>query len=261
MTTLSSVVAPALRSVAGLFFPPVCLLCGKRKEWSRVPVCEECLSRQARMNYVSGAHGTVERLFWKRFPVERATAMYFFHEGRIRQLIHAIKYHQHPEIALQVAARWAEEMQTTDFFDGVDAIIPLPVHWRHWLKRGYNQTYYIARGISRVTHIPVLRGVVVRRKRGTTQTQARGIDERKKNVQGSFRLKHMERVEGMHVLLVDDVLTTGATLTSCARELAKATGIRISVFALAYAGTILHPAEDKRPDYVGAEDDDFVFEW
>ena len=254
-------VAPALRSVAGLFFPPVCLLCGKRKEWSRVPVCEECLSRQARMNYVSGVHGTVERLFWKHFPVERATAMYFFHEGRIRQLIHAIKYHQHPEIGLHVAARWAEEMQTTDFFDGVDAIIPLPVHWRHWLKRGYNQTYYIARGISRVTHIPVLRGVVVRRKRGTTQTQARGSEERKKNVQGAFRLKHKERVEGMHVLLVDDVLTTGATLTSCARELAKAAGIRISVFALAYAGTILYPAEDKRPDYVGAEDDDFVFEW
>lgn len=224
-------------------FPRVCPLCGRRNPESRQPICPDCLDTQARLLY--RPRGTIERLFWKRgFPIERAASMYRYNEGHVRTLIHAIKYHHHPELAIFVARLWAEEMLQTDFFEGIDAIVPLPLHpWRQ-LRRGYNQSHYIARGLSKATGLPIVRGAVVRRGKATTQTRVSSPAERKMNVEGAFHLKRPELVAGKHVLLVDDVLTTGATLTACALALAQASGVRISVFTLAYAGPILHIAED-----------------
>lgn len=234
-----------LLSLLSPLFPAACLVCGRRVEIGAVPVCEECLSAQAQMAYRSAEHGTFERLFWKHFPVERAAAMYFFHEGHVRALVHAFKYYQHPHLARALAQRWAEQMLgATDFFDGIEAIVPLPLHpWRQ-LRRGYNQSYYLARGIACATGLPIARGAVVRRGKASTQTRLHGLSARQANVEGVFRLKHPERIEGKHVLLVDDVATTGSTLIACARTLARVPGVRISVFAFAYAGTVLRMADD-----------------
>lgn len=237
-----------LRSLLSPLFPAACLVCGRRLELGAVPVCEECLSAQARMEYRSAEHGTFERLFWKQFPVERAAAMYFFHEGHVRAMVHAFKYYQHPELARALAQRWAEQMRATDFFDGIDALVPLPLHPLRFLRRGYNQSRYLAQGIARATGVPIVRRAVVRRGKASTQTHLHGLSARQANVEGVFRLKHPERIEGKHVLLVDDVATTGSTLISCARALASAPGVRISVFAFAYAGTVLRMAEDWRID-------------
>ena len=231
-----------------LLFPSACMICGRRVETGAVPVCEDCLSAQARMVYRSHEHGAFERLFWKSFPVEHATAMYFFHEGHVREMVHAFKYHQHPELARALARRWAEQMEGTDFFDGVEAIVPLPLHPLRYLKRGYNQSLYLARGLARATGLPVVEGAVVRRGKASTQTCLHGLAARQANVEGVFFLKHSDRVAGKHVLLVDDVATTGSTLASCARVLSSAPGTRVSIFAFAYAGYVVRMGDVWRID-------------
>lgn len=228
-----------------LLFPSVCPLCGRRNPCAKQPICSDCLDAQARLSYNPRGSGTIERLFWKRgFTIERAASMYRYNEGHVRALVHAIKYHRRPELAIFVARLWAEEMLQTNFFDGIDTIVPMPLHPLRQLRRGYNQSLYIARGLSQATGLPIVSGAVVRRGKATTQTLVHSHAERKANVEHAFRLKRPGRVEGKHVLLVDDVLTTGVTLTACARALAQAPGVRISIFALAYAGPILHFAED-----------------
>ena len=129
----------------------------------------------------------------------------------------------------------AEELNEVGFFEGMDMIIPLPLHRNRKRKRGYNQCDFIAEGIKEVTGLPIERDVVLRMVDNTSQTHLLS-SERKENVKDIFELKHPETIKGKHLLLVDDVITTGATTISCGKELAKAEGVRISVVSMGYAG-------------------------
>jgi ComF family protein len=176
----------------------------------------------------------IERRFWTRFPVERAASL-FHHDGeRTRGLLYHIKYYGHPDLGTYLMAVYAKELQGTGFFEGVDGIVPVPLHWRRQLERGYNQSHFIAEGIRQVVELPVWKNVVRRVKDNASQTRL-NAQQRMENVEGIFELKRPERIAGKHVLLVDDVMTTGATLASCAKELAKAPDVRISVLTLAIA--------------------------
>ncbi len=165
----------------------------------------------------------------------------FHHDGkRTRNIIYHIKYYGHPKLATYLASIYAEELKQKGFFDGIDLIIPLPLHWRRQMKRGYNQSHYIAQGVHQVTNIPVLKNVVKRVKNNSSQTHL-NAQQRMENVEDIFRLKHPELIAGHHILLVDDVTTTGATLSSCAQELAKAKDVRISILTLATASSSALP--------------------
>ena len=133
-----------------------------------------------------------------------------------------------------MAGIYAKELQEHHFFDDIDVLIPLPLHWKRQLKRHYNQSHYICQGISEVTGIPVDKHVVKRTKNNPSQTHL-NAHQRSENVSGIFQLIHPERIQGKHVLIVDDVTTTGATIASCAKELAKAPDVRISVLTFAVA--------------------------
>ena len=126
------------------------------------------------------------------------------------------------------------ELIESGFFQGIDVIIPIPLHETKQRIRGYNQSEWIARGIAAVTGIPVDTEAVVRRKYTETQTR-KSIFERWENVEGIFELHHAESLIGKHVLIVDDVLTTGATTVACASRIMEVEGIRISVLTLAVA--------------------------
>ena len=225
-----------LRDFLDFFFPRNCAMCGSRLHRFEQEVCSGCLRSLHRVVYRGhDHHDVIERLFWERVPIERATA-YFYYEGeRVRHLLHSIKYYDRPDAASLLARCFVGEKESADFFDSVDVVVALPLHWLKQLKRGYNQSDFIARGLSGATGIPQLKGVVKRIRNNPSQTHL-NMQQRSDNVRGIFRLVRPDAIAGKHILLVDDVLTTGATLLSCAETLAQAPGVRISIFTLAYAG-------------------------
>lgn len=219
-----------------LFFPQTCLLCGGQLVEGERMVCLRCLSGLPRTHFHLRKDNLVERNFWGKFPVERATSfLYYAKGGDVRQLLYELKYHGNQEVGEVMGRVMASELMRSRFFDGIDLIVPVPLHQRKERRRGYNQSECLARGISAVTGIPMDVKVIIRSRYNETQTR-KGQYERWENVRNLFACISPEGLEGKHVLLVDDVLTTGATVVSCADALADIPGLRISVLTLALAG-------------------------
>lgn len=169
-------------------------------------------------------------------PIERAAAYYFYKKGNpYALLIQAAKYSNQPDIARILARNYAISILNSGFFDAIDAIVPVPIHWRKHLKRGYNQTHYLAAGVSEATNIPVAHLLKANRPH-ETQTRKSG-SERRSPLDSIFEVDQI--VQGSipavpHLLLVDDVITTGSTILSCARILHRAIpGLRLSILSLA----------------------------
>lgn len=177
----------------------------------------------------------VEKLFWGKIPLERATSFLYYRKGSdLRYLLYRLKYHGQKEIGEVMGRYMATEMLPSGFFSDIDVIVPIPLHPRKQRLRGYNQSEWIARGISAVTALPLDIHSVIRCKNTATQTRKTTF-ERWENVDGTFTVRFPERVVGKHLLIVDDVLTTGATIVACASALAEVEGVRISVLTLAVA--------------------------
>ena len=218
-----------------LFFPRCCAVCGASLIEGEDTICTRCNIDMPRTNYHKMKDNPVERMFWGKFPLERATSFFFYRKGSdFRQVLHQLKYGGQKEIGAIMGRYMASELQASDFFHGVDVIIPIPLHKKKQQIRGYNQSEWISRGITAVTGIPVDTEAIIRRKNTETQTQKSAL-ERWENVDGIFELNHADSLTGKHILIVDDVLTTGATTIACASRLAEVEGIRISVLTLAMA--------------------------
>ena len=195
-------------------------------------MCLDCLYKLPKIEKIHLSE--LEKVFWGRFDVERVTAYFYYQkESPYNRLLHKMKYGSHPEVGMRLALMAAEQLSKEGFFDGIDAIVPLPLSKKKRRQRGYNQCDYIAEGLSQITGIPVLKDCVVRNKSNETQTH-KTRDERWRNVEGIFSLANPELIEGKHILLIDDILTTGATLTNCAIAIKSGCNCRISVFTLAY---------------------------
>jgi ComF family protein len=128
----------------------------------------------------------------------------------------------------------AKELQTSGFFDGIDGIVPIPLAKKRLRQRGYNQSLEIARGISEITSLPIYNKVVIRKVFEGSQTN-KGRWERNENVEGVFELKDASAIQGKHLLIIDDVVTTGATVLACAKELCKAGNVKVSVISLGFS--------------------------
>ena len=179
----------------------------------------------------------IEKLFWGILPVERvASYIHYSKESPYNNLIHRMKYSDRPEIGERMAETAANELMKQGFFTGIDIIVPLPLSKKKKRQRGYNQCDYIAKGISKATGITVDSNSVIRHIANATQTH-KHRDERWKNVENIFSVTDAAALSGKHILLVDDVLTTGATLTSCGSAILTAVpDAKISIFTLACAG-------------------------
>ena len=175
------------------------------------------------------------KMFWGQIPIERATALFYYEpHAETANILYDLKYKNHPEIGEVMGQMMARELQLSHFFEGIDAIIPVPLAKKRQRQRGYNQSDELAKGISEVTGLPIYNKVVRRNAFEGSQTSL-GRWERNENVENVFELRDATTIQGKHLLVVDDVVTTGATVIACAKELCKAGGVRISVLSLSLA--------------------------
>lgn len=221
------------KDIHELFFPPVCPACGSPMGEGQGFICTACQWDIPLTGCETRADNPVFRRFWGLLPIENATAFaWFIHESNFRSLVHRFKYYGQWKHAFDMGQWFGRVLAGTDAYAGVDAIVPVPLHMRKMLKRGYNQSAYIAWGMSKAMGIPVENRAVVRRVNNRSQTD-RQKNERWENVEGIFTVRRPGTLSGRRVLLVDDVLTTGATIGSCAEAiLAAAPDCRISIAVL-----------------------------
>ena len=201
-------------------------------------ICSSCNFDLPRTNYSATPYeNEMAKLFWGRIPIEKAAALFFYraHSDSSR-MIYSLKYLDHPEIGELMGRFAANEFMRNGFFDDVDMIVPIPLARKRKLKRGYNQSMEIARGVSGITSLPIKDNVVKRKSFTASQTHMNRW-QRNENVRDVFVLKGKNDLKGKHVLIVDDVVTTGATVISCADELAKCGASRFSVMSLGFTKT------------------------
>lgn len=223
------------RDLWHIIMPHYCMICGRRLTVREEAVCSTCFMTLPRTQICGRAGNGLERLFWGRIPIERASAyMYYIPQSQSHEVFIRLKYKHRPQIGPFFGRVMAQELLCTGFFDGIDMIIPVPLSKQRRRKRGYNQSAQIARGIRQITGIPIREDIVARSLDNPSQTRLSTTD-RRANVQGIFTLLSARELAGRHVLLVDDILTTGSTVLSCAQCLAKAGDVRISVLTMGMA--------------------------
>lgn len=219
-----------------LIAPRICAICGRRLDTAEETICTICNLDLPRTNYHKDAYNNeLARLFWRILPIERAAAMFFYvSHSPASNVIYKLKYGHNPQTAVDMGRVLANEIIGTGFFEGIDVIVPVTLARNRQRMRGYNQSEMIACGISEVTHLPVIADAAKRATFKESQTM-KSQWQRRDNVEGSFTLHKGERLKGKHILIVDDVVTTGATITAFAKELMKAGDVKISVACLGYS--------------------------
>lgn len=218
-----------------LLFPRLCYGCGNHLMRNEKLICTECYVVIPRTGYHIEAGNPAEQLFWGRCKIERAAAFSFYNrDSRIRKLIHNIKYNGIQEIGYELGKIYGSDLMKSGFLEGIDLIIPVPLHPSKKRIRGFNQSDIISEGISEATGLPVDYVSLERVTKTDTQTK-RSRYERWVNVEGIFSVPDSTNIRGKHILLVDDVITTGSTIESCANELLKTEDVKVSVVAIAIA--------------------------
>ncbi|MBR2379248.1 MAG: ComF family protein [Bacteroidaceae bacterium] len=224
-----------LRDIADFFFPRTCRVCGKVLLHDEGYLCMQCMLDMPRTDFGVQLDNAMAQLFYGKIAVERAVAYFYFTKGSdYRRLIHRIKYNGEKECGRYLGKMMARELITTSTFKGIDYIVPVPLHRSKERKRGYNQSEWIAQGIADETGIPLCTDALVCRTHRESQTQ-KGIYDRYLATREAFELLPDNSLQGSHVLLVDDVVTTGATLLACGETLLKGGVRQVSVATLAAA--------------------------
>lgn len=219
-----------------LISPRTCVVCGCRLSVSEEVICSKCNLHLPRTGFQQDPYENImAKMFWGQIPIERAAALFYYEpHAETANILYELKYKNHPEIGEVMGRMVARELQMSNFFEDIDGIIPVPLAKKRERQRGYNQSHELAKGISEITGLPIYNKVVKRTVFEGSQTSL-GRWERNENVEQVFELRDAPTIQGKHLLIVDDVVTTGATIIACAKELCKAGDIRISVLSLGLA--------------------------
>ena len=222
-----------LTNLTSLLYPKLCVICGEPLIENEKFFCFSCSLRLPKTYYhLIPENQAIERLAGK-VSLEKASSYFYYNKGGVAQkIITEIKYKANMELGEWIGAYIAKDMSSSDFFREIDYLVSVPLHKLKEKKRGFNQAEKIAEGISQITKIPVKTSNVFRGKANTSQTR-KGIFDRWKNTQNLFNMKDPKLFEEKHILLIDDVLTTGSTLEALAQSLLKSDGIKISILTVA----------------------------
>ena len=217
------------------FFPSLCLDCRDRLINQEKYLCFECWNDLPITNFHFNKENKVAQLFWGRVSLENATAFLAFNKGsKAQKIIHAAKYNGLKELGYETGRRFGYSLNESPDYIKTDIVVPVPLHPKKQKQRGYNQSEWIAKGIAKAMNKQISINNLYRKIHTSTQTKKNRY-ERWENVENIFDLNHPYEFIGKNLLLVDDVVTTGATLESCALQLLKIDGVKISIATLAFA--------------------------
>jgi len=223
-----------IKDFFNLFFPDLCIVCNTHLVSQEDLICTKCLYNLPKTNYHKDLDNPVSRLFWGRTKVEYATAFFKFNKGsNYQEMMHKFKYHGNKEIGCVLGMSFGNQLINSDF-NKIDLIVPIPLHKSKLKKRGYNQSEWISIGLSETMQKPLDVKSVIRSIATETQTR-KGRYERWKNVEEIFKVTNEKELRGKHILLVDDVITTGSTMEACINTILKVKDTKVSVAALAIA--------------------------
>ncbi len=218
-----------------LIYPRTCAACGNTLFRHEEVLCSHCIIHLPKTFYHSDEENPLFMLFWGKIPLEMIAAFYFYNKGsKVQNLIHQLKYKNRPDIGIFLGKRYGNYLKKSAQFFSIDLIIPVPLHHKKMKSRGYNQAEMFAQGLSATMDIPYNTTILVRSTATETQTK-KSKEERWENVKGKFTIANEELLKGKHILLVDDVITTGSTMEACAQTLLSVEGVGVSFASIAVA--------------------------
>lgn len=224
-----------MKHLLNLFYPDLCHSCGLSLVRGEHSICVQCIDHLPRTSFHTDRENLVEKVFWGKVELEGATAFTYFNKGGMMQkLLHELKYKGARQVGSRLGELLGAELLNAPTFKQVDIVIPVPLHPKKKRKRGFNQAEMIALGICSSIERPIETNALIRIQHTATQTQRSRFD-RWDNVGDVFKVKAPKKIEGKRILLVDDVLTTGATIGSCANILLEHTGTKVCIATLATA--------------------------
>lgn len=215
-----------------LFYPKLCICCGNRLIVEEQFICLHCMYNLPKTNHLSSECNKLEDFFAGRFPFVKISAFaYFVKGGSIQKIVHEIKYKNNPKLGIYIGKLCGKDIIKDSNFENIDYIVPIPLHKERLRKRGYNQSLMIAKGISEVTRKPINSDNLIRIIDNPSQTKNSRFS-RWKNAEGIFEIKDKSIFENKHILLIDDVITTGSTVEVCSKLTLKCVNTKISIYAL-----------------------------
>jgi len=222
-------------SILNLFFPKVCYACSHLLTDNELHICTSCRHNLRVTNFHFENNDTVEKVFYGRVKIEQATALLKFEKkGIVQQLLHNLKYRSHETISNVLGVWLGNELKTIEAYNKIDIVIPVPLHKNKLQKRGYNQVAEFGIEIAKALNAKYIDNVLVKTTATKTQVFKKRIS-RWNNTNEVFTITNTTLIEGKHILLVDDIITTGATIEACVNMLNKANNIKISVATMAIA--------------------------
>lgn len=230
MQTLKNIV----HDFSHLFFPHICVGCGTDIIGKKAVLCFQCINRLPLTNFHQHANNQVEKIFFGRLPIVLASShCYFTKDSLIQRILHELKYRGNKDLGYFIGRMMGDAILQAGRFNDVNILVPMPLFAAREKRRGYNQAAILCDGIASTFQVPVMTKVVTRVSATESQTHKNRI-QRWQNMEGRFELQDSNIIENKHILLVDDVITTGATLEACGHALLKAENTRVSILTLAY---------------------------